>query len=91
MLQNLIDIIAAPSAMIASSAGGTAVLLPIIFVLYALYLNFVSKFSFVQLGWKSWFSLVCCPPHSCRVLLSSTFFSLAPYVLICGIWSFFTL
>ena len=62
MLQNLIDIIAAPSAMIASSAGGTAVLLPIIFVLYALYLNFVSKFSFVQLGWKSWFSLVCCPP-----------------------------
>lgn len=45
--------------MIASSAGGTAVTLLIIFALYALYLNFVSKFSFVQLGWKTWFSLVC--------------------------------
>jgi hypothetical protein len=141
--------------MIASSAGGTAVILPIIFLLYALYLNFVSKFSFVQLGWKAWYSLVCWTSiptvftalASWAVLLSSSngqvpqsdlnplnfsnllglepggplsqlgplslwsfallalgyqnwtkkglvlsaLISLAPYVLIYGIWGFFTL
>jgi hypothetical protein len=47
------------SASIISSAVGVFVIYSLILALYALYLRFVSKFSFVDIGWKSWFSLVC--------------------------------
>ncbi len=46
-------------ALVLNSSVGTAVVLTIILALYALYLRFVSKFSFVELGWKPWFSMVC--------------------------------
>jgi len=44
--------------MIVQSAISTAIFLFIIMALYALYLRFVSRFSFVELGWKHWMSLV---------------------------------
>jgi hypothetical protein len=45
--------------MILNAGIGTAVFLFLIMALYALYLRFASKFSFVELGWKAWFSLMC--------------------------------
>jgi membrane protein, antimicrobial resistance system len=42
-----------------SATVAVFVLIPIILALNALYLSFMAKFSFTQLGWKHWFSLVC--------------------------------
>ena len=47
------------TALILNAAISTTLVLFVIMALYALYLRFVSKFSFVELGWKAWFSLVC--------------------------------
>jgi hypothetical protein len=47
------------TALILNAAISTSLVLFVIMALYALYLRFVSKFSFVELGWKAWFSLVC--------------------------------
>lgn len=46
------------TGMIIQSALSTAVIVCIVMALYALYLRFVSRFSFDELGWKHWFSLV---------------------------------
>ena len=35
------------------------IFIPLILALNAWYLSFMSKFSFTQLGWKHWFSLLC--------------------------------
>ncbi len=48
-----------PVTSIISSAISIVVIFSLIMALYALYLKFVSKFSFVELGWKHWFSMVC--------------------------------
>jgi hypothetical protein len=45
--------------MILNSALSLVVLFSIILALYALYLKFASKFSFVEVTWKQWFSMVC--------------------------------
>jgi hypothetical protein len=45
-------------AMILNGTISTVLIFSLIMALYALYLNFVSKFSFVQFGWKAWFALV---------------------------------
>jgi hypothetical protein len=47
------------TASIISTVVSVFVIYSLIIALYALYLKFVSKFSFVELGWKSWFSLIC--------------------------------
>jgi hypothetical protein len=44
---------------IISAVVSVFVIYTLIMALYALYLRFVSKFSFNELGWKAWFSLVC--------------------------------
>ncbi|MEY4642706.1 MAG: hypothetical protein RLZZ227_2700 [Pseudomonadota bacterium] len=46
------------ASLILSSTLGTVVVLVLIMALFALYLHFASKFSFVQLGWKAWFSMM---------------------------------
>jgi hypothetical protein len=45
------------TALILSATIGILVVYSLIVALYALYLRFVSKFSFVDIGWKAWFSL----------------------------------
>ena len=42
-----------------SSAVAVLIVIPMIMALNAWYLSFMSKFSFTQLGWKHWFSLLC--------------------------------
>lgn len=44
---------------IISTLVSVFVIYSIILALYALYLKFVSKFSFVEISWKSWFSMIC--------------------------------
>lgn len=46
------------TAMILNASVGTVVVLFVIMALYALYLRFACKFSFVELGWKAWLSMV---------------------------------
>lgn len=48
-----------PATMAGAGAASTAVFVLVILSLNAVYLNFMSKFSFVQLGFKSWLSLLC--------------------------------
>lgn len=57
MRANIMD--TSTTAMILNSAIGGVIFLLIVIALYALYLQFASKFSFVQLGWKAWFALIC--------------------------------
>lgn len=47
------------ATMAGAGAASTAVIVLVILSLNAVYLNFMGKFSFVQLGFKSWFSLLC--------------------------------
>ncbi len=47
------------TASIISTVVSVFVIYSLIIALYALYLKFVSKFSFVEFSWKSWFSLIC--------------------------------
>lgn len=47
------------TASIISSAVSVFVIYTLIIALYALYLKFVSKFSFVEFDWKHWMSLIC--------------------------------
>lgn len=47
------------NAIAISSTVAVLILIPLILVLNALYLSFMGKFSFTQLGWKHWFSLIC--------------------------------
>ena len=47
------------TSSIISSAVSVFVIYSLIMAIYALYLRFVAKFSFNEMGWKSWFSLVC--------------------------------
>ena len=42
-----------------SSTVAICIVIPLILVLNAWYLSFMSKFSFNQLSWKHWFSLLC--------------------------------
>ena len=42
-----------------SSSVAVVIFVPFILALIAWYLSFMSKFSFIQLGWKHWFSLLC--------------------------------
>lgn len=48
-----------PVTSIISTCVSVFVIYSIILALYALYLRFVARLSFSELGWKSWFSLVC--------------------------------
>lgn len=48
-----------PTTLAVSAGGATFVLLLLILSLNAWYLSFMSKFSFNQLGWRSWMALVC--------------------------------
>ncbi len=65
MTQEQRDVVAANyenvsiNAIAISSTVAVFILIPLIMVLNALYLSFMGKFSFTQLGWKHWFSLVC--------------------------------
>jgi hypothetical protein len=42
-----------------SSTVAVMIFIPLILALNAWYLSFMSKFSFTQLSWKHWFSLLC--------------------------------
>jgi hypothetical protein len=46
------------TALILNAAISTAILLLVIMALYALYLKFTSKFSFSDVGWKAWMSMI---------------------------------
>jgi len=48
-----------PTRMVMQAGISTAIFITIILSLNAWYLSFMSKFSFSQLGWKSWMSLLC--------------------------------
>lgn len=48
-----------PARMVMQAGISTAIFITIILSLNAWYLSFMSKFSFSQLGWKSWMSLLC--------------------------------
>lgn len=48
-----------PAVMAGAGAVSTIVIVLVILSLNAVYLNFMSKFSFVQLGFKAWLSLLC--------------------------------
>ncbi|MES2624781.1 MAG: YIP1 family protein [Pseudomonadota bacterium] len=50
---------ATPTGMAMQAGISTAIIIVLILSLNALYLSFMSKFSFSQLGWKSWMSLIC--------------------------------
>jgi hypothetical protein len=47
------------TVMILNAVISVSLLLLVVLALYALYLKFASKFSFVDLGWKHWFSMLC--------------------------------
>jgi hypothetical protein len=47
------------NTLVISSTVAVLVIIPLILALNAWYLGFMSKFSFTQLGWKHWFSLLC--------------------------------
>jgi hypothetical protein len=48
-----------PAVMAGTGVASTAIIILVILALNAVYLNFMGKFSFVQLGFKAWLSLLC--------------------------------
>lgn len=66
------------TGMILQSAISTAIIVFIIMALYALYLRFVSRFSFVELGWKHWMSLVS------WTSIPTVFGALASWIMLLG-------
>lgn len=46
------------TALILNAGISTALILFLVMALYALYLKFASKFSFSDMGWKAWMSMV---------------------------------
>jgi hypothetical protein len=47
------------NTLIVIAAVQVVIIIPLILALNAWYLSFMSKFSFSQLSWKHWFSLLC--------------------------------
>jgi hypothetical protein len=48
-----------PTRMVTQAGISTTILIVVILSLNAWYLSFMSKFSFSQIGWKNWMSLLC--------------------------------
>jgi hypothetical protein len=48
-----------PAVMAGAGAASTMIIVLLVLSINAVYLNVVSKFSFIQLGWKSWMSMLC--------------------------------
>lgn len=64
------------STIAASSTAAVLILLPVVLALNGWYLSFMSKFSFNQLGFTHWFSLLC------WTTVPSVFASLAAWAIL---------